>query len=77
MAAMQEVFKELRGLQEKLIPLGRRRSKKRPKWATAATQIAIKEKMRLWKQYQFGRDGNISAQLRDTSYSLSVNDPLN
>jgi hypothetical protein len=64
---MQEVYKELRGLQEKYIPLAKRRSKKRPKWSTNATRHAIKEKMRLWKLYQRGQEGDISARLKEAS----------
>ena len=67
MGAMQEVYKQLRGLQEKFIPLARRRSKKRPKWATAATRNAMKDKMKLWKLHQRGRDEAISAQLKQAS----------
>ena len=46
LSAMEAIYKELRGLQETFVPLSRRRSRTRPKWSTAATRKAVKEKLR-------------------------------
>ena len=61
---MQAIYKELRGLQNSFVPLGRRRSRTRPKWATAATRQAVKEKLSLWKVYQLGGEGDMKARLK-------------
>ena len=44
LAAMEAIYKDLRGLQESFIPQGRRRSGTKPKWATQTTREAVKEK---------------------------------
>ena len=43
---------------------GKRRSKTRPKWATAATWQAMKDKLKLWKQYKTGRELDVEARLK-------------
>ena len=62
--ALESVYRELRGLQDKFIPLAKRRSRTRPKWATQATREAVKEKMRLWKQTETERQGDTTARLK-------------
>ena len=47
--------------------LGRRRSRTRPKWSTATTRQAIAEKMKLWKIFQTGREGDMSSLLKEAS----------
>ena len=64
--AMEAIYRELRGLQENFIPLGRRRSRTRPKWATAATRLAMKEKIHLWKAAQGARE-DMSERLKAAS----------
>ena len=39
LAAMEAIYKELRGLQNSFIPLARRRSRTRPKWDFRAKYI--------------------------------------
>ena len=46
---------------------GKRRSKTRPKWATAATWQAMKDKLKLWKQNKTGREVDIEARLKEAS----------
>ena len=58
---------ELRRLQDTFVPLSRRRSRTRPKWSTAATRKAVKEKLRIWKLTESGRQGDMSAELREAS----------
>ena len=70
LAAMEAIYKELRGLQDSFIPLGRRRSKTRPKWATAATRRAVKEKLSLWKLSQSEGQGDMKARLKEASRKL-------
>ena len=65
--AMEAVYRELRGLQETYIPLAKRRSRTRPKWATQATRQAVKEKLALWKLSETGREGDMAARLRAAS----------
>ena len=67
LAAMEAIYKELRGLQGTFIPLRRRRSRTRPKWSTTATRQAIREKMQLWKILQNGREGDMSDRLQEAS----------
>ena len=40
---MEAIYKELRELQDSFIPLGRKRSRTRPKWTTVATRLAVKD----------------------------------
>ena len=70
MTAMEAIYKELRGLQNSFIPLRRRRSRTRPKWATAATRQAMKEKLSLWKLYQSVGEGDMKARLKQASRKL-------
>ena len=70
LAAMEAIYKELRGLQDFFIPLARRRSRTRPKWATAGTRQAVKEKQRLWKLSQSGAQGDMKATLKEASKKL-------
>ena len=70
LAAMEAIYKELRGLQASFIPLGRRRSRTRPKWATMATRQAVKEKLGPWKLYQSEGQGDMKARLKEASKKL-------
>ena len=70
LAAIEAIYKELRGLQDTFVPLGRRRSRTRPKWATAATRKAVKDKMRLWKAAETGAEGDMTAELKEASKKL-------
>ena len=70
LAAMEAIYKELRGLQDTFIPLAKRRSRTRPKWATQATRQAVKEKLQLWKLSEAVKEGNMSAQLKKARRKL-------
>jgi hypothetical protein len=70
LAAMEAMYKEIRGLQNSFIPLCRRRSRTRPKWATQATRQAVKEKLRLWKQAESGGQGDMKERLKEASRKL-------
>ena len=70
LAAMEAIYKELRGLQNTFIPLGKRRSRTRPKWATQATREAVREKLSLWKQAKSGRPGFMEDSLKAASRKL-------
>ena len=68
--AMEAVYRELRGLQDTYIPMAKRRSRTRPKWATQATREAVREKLRLWKLSETGREGDMTASLKEVSRKL-------
>ena len=70
LAAMEAIYRELRGLQDTFIPLGRRRSQTRPKWGTQATRQAVKEKKQLWKLYQSRNQGDMEGRLREATRKL-------
>ena len=61
---MEAIYKELRELQDSFIPLGRKRSRTRPKWTTVATRLAVKDKFKLWKLSQSEGQGDMKAMLK-------------